>query len=88
MNKTLVVFFALFACGGLFAQTAYNIGDTGPAGGIVFYDKGRVSDGWRYLEAARAGTEAEAIWGPNTDVTETGRRACHLAGQCVASLRC
>ena len=31
----------------------YNIGDTGPAGGLVFYDKGYYSDGWRYLEAAQ-----------------------------------
>ena len=30
----------------------YEIGDTGPAGGIVFYDKGSYSDGWRYFEAA------------------------------------
>ncbi|MDA3949343.1 MAG: caspase family protein, partial [Spirochaeta sp.] len=30
----------------------YQTGDRGPAGGIVFYDKGRESDGWRYLEAA------------------------------------
>jgi hypothetical protein len=30
----------------------YKIGDTGPAGGIVFYDKGNNSGGWRYLEAA------------------------------------
>ncbi len=29
----------------------FPIGDTGPAGGIVFYDKGYYSDGWRYLEA-------------------------------------
>jgi hypothetical protein len=29
-----------------------TIGDTGPAGGIVFYDKGSYSDGWRFLEAA------------------------------------
>jgi hypothetical protein len=28
------------------------IGETGPAGGLIFYDKGEVSDGWRYLEAA------------------------------------
>lgn len=33
---------------------AYKIGDRGPAGGFVFYDKGDASDGWRYLEAAPA----------------------------------
>lgn len=32
--------------------TVYSIGDLGPAGGLVFYDKGFYSDGWRYLEAA------------------------------------
>lgn len=30
----------------------YRIGDAGPAGGLVFYDKGNDSGGWRYLEAA------------------------------------
>jgi hypothetical protein len=30
----------------------YKIGDRGPAGGWIFYDKGEYSDGWRYLEAA------------------------------------
>ena len=30
----------------------YRIGDAGPAGGIIFYDKGFFSDGWRYLEAS------------------------------------
>ncbi len=30
----------------------YTLGQTGPAGGIVFYDKGFYSLGWRFLEAS------------------------------------
>ncbi len=30
----------------------FEIGDIGPAGGYIFYDKGSYSNGWRYLEAA------------------------------------
>jgi hypothetical protein len=41
----------------------YKIGDTGPAGGIVFYDKGNSNDGWRYLEAAPVSTEISIQWG-------------------------
>jgi len=41
---------------------AYKIGDTGPAGGIIFYDKGNNSGGWRYLEAAPEETEFQAKW--------------------------
>jgi len=37
--------------------TTYALRDTGPAGGVIFYDKGSYSDGWRYLEAAPASTE-------------------------------
>ena len=44
-------------------KTSYKIGDTGPAGGIIFYDKGNNSGGWRYLEAAPASTEFKAEWG-------------------------
>ncbi|MDR0585028.1 MAG: hypothetical protein LBG57_11890 [Treponema sp.] len=44
------------------AAPAYKIGDTGPAGGIVFYDKGNNSGGWRYMEAAPASTEEKAAW--------------------------
>ena len=41
----------------------YRIGDRGPAGGIIFYDKGRHTDGWRFLEAAPVSTEFTTIWG-------------------------
>lgn len=30
----------------------FKIGDIGPAGGYIFYDKGEYSDGWRFLEAS------------------------------------
>jgi len=42
---------------------AYRIGDRGPAGGIIFYDKGNTNGGWRYLEAAPVNTEFRAQWG-------------------------
>jgi len=43
--------------------TTYKIGDIGPAGGIVFFDRGFYGDGWRCLEAAPAGSEFTAQWG-------------------------
>ncbi len=74
----MIIGFAMTACknpAGGKKTTTYAIGDTGPAGGIVFYDKGEVTDGWRYLEAAPAEEEFEAEWGAmDYDVagTQTG----------------
>ena len=53
-----------------------QIGDKGPAGGWIFYDKGSYSDGWRYLQVAPASTEANIEWSSNyktfLGVTEDG----------------
>lgn len=41
----------------------YALGERGPAGGLVFYDKGEYSDGWRYLELAPVEVERPLQWG-------------------------
>ncbi|MET0759685.1 MAG: hypothetical protein ABWZ56_04645 [Flavobacterium sp.] len=33
-------------------QTIYTVGENGPSGGLVFYDKGIYSNGWRYIEVS------------------------------------
>jgi hypothetical protein len=70
----------------------YNIGDTGPAGGIVFYDRFSNAGGWRYLEAAPQETEQELAWGKfvNFDGTTTaiggGRKNTELVVQAEKNL--
>lgn len=49
----------------------YKIGDRGPAGGWVFYDKGSYEDGWRYLEAAPEDQSNNIPW-YNGKSIETG----------------
>lgn len=44
----------------------YNLGDEGPAGGYVFYDKGEYTNGWRYLEVA-PNDVGKAQWGCGGD---------------------
>jgi hypothetical protein len=57
---------AAILAGGTVTVTAVKavmkVGETGPAGGIIFYDKGRVSDGWRYLEAAPKDQSTNIVW--------------------------
>jgi hypothetical protein len=62
---TLSVVIGLAGCGGspITPPITYVIGDTGPAGGWIFYDKGSSSDGWRYLEAAPSDQSTDAPWG-------------------------
>jgi hypothetical protein len=57
------------------AAPAYKIGDAGPAGGLVFYDKGNNSGGWRYLEIAPVETErTAAIYLTNREEVVGSRR--------------
>jgi len=42
----------------------YEIGEPGPSGGKVFYDKGSYSNGWRYLEVAPS-HQGDTKWGCN-----------------------
>ena len=48
--------------GGLTALWVAAVGSEGLAGGIVFYDKGSYSDGWRYLEAAPSDQSTGIQW--------------------------
>jgi uncharacterized protein len=46
------------------SKAEYAIGDTGPAGGLIFYENPNyATDGWRYLEAALYDQSAGARWG-------------------------
>ncbi len=67
---SLIVFmFMVFSAGIFFINESnaqskkYKIGDKGPAGGWIFYDKGDFKDGWRYLEAAPVDQSKGAEWG-------------------------
>lgn len=54
------------------STAAYKIGDTGPAKGIVFYDKGEYSFGWRYMEVATEDLK-DSEWGCSNSSTITAR---------------
>ena len=61
--------------------SSFGIGDTGPAGGIIFYDKGNDSDGWRYLEAAPFDLKGGADWGLQSSVSVAGTETRIGAGK-------
>lgn len=42
--------------------TSYSVGDVGPSGGIIGYDKGTFTNGWRYIEVAQSDLVTEE-WG-------------------------
>jgi hypothetical protein len=80
MIKKIVFFITLAMVVGILdcAAKEYKIGDTGPAGGIVFYVREDAPKGeWRYLEAAPADLP-EAEWGgygeDGVDIGGTERR--------------
>jgi TolB-like protein len=56
------------------ATPAYRIGGAGPAGGLIFYDKGNNAGGWRYLEASPADLGTTTIWMPSADMFRNAHR--------------
>jgi hypothetical protein len=54
------------------SNTTFAIGDTGPAGGFIVYDKGSFTSGWRYIEAAPLDAEYSArAGGAGKDINGT-----------------
>jgi len=66
----------------------YKIGDKGPAGGSIFYDKGVVTNGWRYLEAAPndIGPAQWGIFGTNVNGLSTSVGAGRTNTQRIVSV--
>lgn len=62
LTVTAGVLIGISMTAGGFAANEYAVGDTGPGGGQVFYDKGSYTNGWRYLEAAAENVEDLAEW--------------------------
>jgi hypothetical protein len=53
------------ACGNEVSFTTLSVGQTGPGGGIVFFNKGNANGGWQYLECAASDQSTGIPWGCN-----------------------
>ncbi len=73
--------------GGTGGAETYALGDTGPAGGIIVYDKSSFSDGWRYLEAAPNYDSSKPRWGcASTDIAGANGTAIGTGKQNTAAI--
>jgi len=64
------------------SKAGYSIGDTGPAGGLIFYENPKfATDGWRYLEAAPYDQSGGAKWGCFRRAIEGARGTAVGAGK-------
>jgi len=57
----------------------YEVGDVGPAGGIVFLDKGEESDGWRYMEIGLGEFNLERLYWTSSEFNESGAMMVNFA---------
>ena len=64
------------------SETVYEIGDTGPAGGLIFYVNENDSDEWHYLEAAPGDQGRNVAWGCSGTVID-GADGTGVGGKCT-----
>ena len=64
MKSVFMLVLTAFLSVGCVTTTAvvWKVGEPGPSGGIVFYDKGKTTNGWRYLEAAPEDASSGIKW--------------------------
>jgi hypothetical protein len=76
----------IYAYGNEVSFTTLGVGQTGPGGGIVFFDKGNANGGWRYLESAATDQSTGLAWGCFNTNTITGTQSAVGSGKANTSL--